>query len=154
MGQLQASNRSNRWANSKILGQPCEFQVSAAGGGPAASVDLTTLLATKARTAVEHSLNGLVASANARPRLAWKVVGESERDAKLSQKLGRLQPFIAVFAQECMGLGNLHLLGQPNTFLGEAPRNVTTTTLRAEPAGPGLTVELRPMEVRAFVLTF
>jgi hypothetical protein len=55
-----------------------------------------------------------------------------------------------------MGLGNLHLLGQPNTFLGEAPRNVTTTTttLRAEPAGPGLTVELRPMEVRAFVLTF
>jgi hypothetical protein len=27
----------------------------------------------------------------------------SEKDAKLAQKLGQLQPFIAVFPQECMG---------------------------------------------------
>jgi hypothetical protein len=32
---------------------------------------------------------------------------------KLAQKLGRLQPFVAVFQQECMGqaLANLHFLG-------------------------------------------
>ena len=28
---------------------------------------------------------------------------QSEKDAKLAQKLGRLQPFLAVFPQECMG---------------------------------------------------
>jgi hypothetical protein len=28
---------------------------------------------------------------------------ESEKGAKLAQKLGQLQPFAAVFAQECMG---------------------------------------------------
>ena len=27
----------------------------------------------------------------------------SEKDAKLAQKLGQLQPFIAVFPQECVG---------------------------------------------------
>jgi hypothetical protein len=27
----------------------------------------------------------------------------SEKDAKLAQKLGQLQPFMAVFSQECMG---------------------------------------------------
>ena len=27
----------------------------------------------------------------------------SEKDAELAQKLGQLQPFIAVFPQECMG---------------------------------------------------
>jgi hypothetical protein len=27
----------------------------------------------------------------------------SEKDARLAQKLGQLQPFIAVFPQECMG---------------------------------------------------
>ena len=41
--------------------------------------------------------------------------GASEKDVKLAQKLGQLQPFIAVFPQECMA--NLRLLGQPNTFL-------------------------------------
>jgi hypothetical protein len=30
-------------------------------------------------------------------------VGASEKDAKLAQKLVQLQPFIAVFPQECMG---------------------------------------------------
>ena len=39
----------------------------------------------------------------------------SEKDAKLAQNLGQLQRFIAVLPQECMA--NLHLLGQPNTFL-------------------------------------
>ena len=79
--------------------------------GSPATVDLTTLLAKRARTAVEHSLNGLTASANARTRLVWKVAGESQMRSN-------------------------------------------TTTPAWEPTGPGLTVELSPMEVRAFVLTF
>jgi hypothetical protein len=29
--------------------------------------------------------------------------GQSEKDAKLAQKLGRLQPLTAVFPQECVG---------------------------------------------------
>jgi hypothetical protein len=29
------------------------------------------------------------------------VLSTSEKDAKLAQKLGQLQPFIAVFSQEC-----------------------------------------------------
>jgi hypothetical protein len=29
--------------------------------------------------------------------------GASEKDAKLAQKLGQLQPFMVVFPQECMG---------------------------------------------------
>ena len=33
------------------------------------------------------------------------------KDAKLAQKLGQPQPFIAVFPQECMGHSNFHLLG-------------------------------------------
>jgi hypothetical protein len=28
---------------------------------------------------------------------------ESEKDAKLAQRLGQLQPFIAILPQECMG---------------------------------------------------
>jgi hypothetical protein len=39
----------------------------------------------------------------------------SEKYAKLAQKLGKLQSFIAVFPQKCMA--NLYILGQPNTFL-------------------------------------
>jgi hypothetical protein len=38
-----------------------------------------------------------------------------EKAAASAQKLGQLQPFVAVFPQECMA--NLHILGQPNTFL-------------------------------------
>jgi hypothetical protein len=38
-----------------------------------------------------------------------------EKDAKLAQKLGQLQPFIAVYPQECMG--QLASFDQPNTFL-------------------------------------
>jgi hypothetical protein len=38
-------------------------------------------------------------------RSGWPA---SEKDAKLAQKLGQLQPFIAVYQHECMG--------QPNTF--------------------------------------
>ena len=33
---------------------------------------------------------------------AWRC-RKSEKDAKLAQKLGQLQPFIAVFPQQCMG---------------------------------------------------
>jgi hypothetical protein len=33
----------------------------------------------------------------------------------LAQKLGQLQPFIAVFPNKCMA--NLHLLGRPDTLL-------------------------------------
>ena len=44
---------------------------------------------------------------------------QDEKDAKLAQKLGQLQPFIAAFPQECIW-GNLHLLGQPNTFFSLA----------------------------------
>ena len=47
----------------------------------------------------------------------------SEKDAKLAQKLGQLQPFIAVFPQECMR--HLHLLGQPNTFFARDGRGLT-----------------------------
>jgi hypothetical protein len=37
-----------------------------------------------------------------RPQLR-ELAGCSEKDAKLTQKLGQLQPFVAVFPQECMG---------------------------------------------------
>ena len=39
----------------------------------------------------------------------------SEKDAKLAQQLGQLQPFTAVFPQEAWA--NWHILGQANTFL-------------------------------------
>ena len=40
----------------------------------------------------------------------------SEKDANLAQKLGQLQPFLAVFPQACMGQ-LASSLGQPDTFL-------------------------------------
>jgi hypothetical protein len=46
----------------------------------------------------------------------------SEKDAKLAQKLGQLQPFIAVLPRNAWP--NLHLLGQPNTFLAEGERQI------------------------------
>ena len=49
----------------------------------------------------------------------WSVAAAtSENDAKLAQKLRQIQPFIAVFSPECMA--NLHILGQPNSFLATA----------------------------------
>ena len=42
-----------------------------------------------------------------------------EKDAKSAQKLGQLQPFGAVFPQECIW-ANLHLLGRPDTLLALA----------------------------------
>ena len=48
------------------------------------------------------------------------VLGESEKDAKSAQKLGQLQPFIAVFLQ---AWANMHLLGQPNTSLAHDARS-------------------------------
>jgi hypothetical protein len=54
------------------------------------------------------------------PRIAFPDLGESRpfqpgcwKDAKLAQKLGQLQPSIAVLSHECMG--QLAYLGQPNT---------------------------------------
>ena len=45
----------------------------------------------------------------------------SEKDAKLAQKLGQLQPFIVVLHRNTWA--DLHFLGQPNTFLDRrAPR--------------------------------
>jgi hypothetical protein len=63
------------------------------------------------------------------PRLRrhGRVVGrQSEKDAKLAQKLGQLQPFIAVFLPECMG--NLRFWGltsfllQPSGWFGARDR--------------------------------
>ena len=47
----------------------------------------------------------------------------SEKDTKVAQKLGQLQPFTAVFPQEYSRMwANVHLLGQPNSFLARAGR--------------------------------
>ena len=46
--------------------------------------------------------------------------GPSEKDAVSAQKLGQLQPFIAVSSQECTGqLASFG--GQPNRFCAPAP---------------------------------
>ena len=58
----------------------------------------------------------------------------SKRDAKLAQKLGRLQPFIAVLPQECMA--NLHLLGQPDTLLAPVVLQRARGGARARGAPP------------------
>ena len=50
---------------------------------------------------------------------AGSIGHKSEKDTELDQKLGQLQSFIAVFPQE-YAWANLHLLGQPNTFLARA----------------------------------
>ena len=68
-----------------------------------------------------------------------------EKDATLAQKLGQLQPFVAVFPQECTG--QLASLGQPNTFLafvitivvrcsGEELPLVMTTVMRCSDGYP------------------
>ena len=41
--------------------------------------------------------------AGATARRQAQAAAKSEKDAKLAQKLGQLQPFIAVFLQECTG---------------------------------------------------
>jgi hypothetical protein len=46
------------------------------------------------------------------------LASPSEKDANLPQKLGQLQPFLAVFLHEYMG--QLAHLGQPNTLLDPA----------------------------------
>ena len=48
------------------------------------------------------------------------TVYPSEKDTKLAQKLGQLQPLIAVSYSHRNVWANLHLLGQPNTFLAPA----------------------------------
>ena len=63
----------------------------------------------------------------------WLLHGaclNSEKDAKLAQELGQLQPCIAVFPRNMWA--NLHLLGQPNTILSCScrawPRGGTVST--------------------------
>ena len=45
------------------------------------------------------------------------MMRSSEKDTKLAQKLGQLEPFIAVFPQECMG--QLAYFGPTNTSLAQ-----------------------------------
>ena len=70
------------------LGQPCEFLVRRA------RIAVLSNAAQACRLVVGY--------------LGFMAVGiavflSSEKDAKLAQKLGQLQPFIPVFLQECMG---------------------------------------------------
>jgi hypothetical protein len=59
----------------------------------------------------------------------------SEKDAKLAQKLGQLQPFLAVFRYSHRNARtNLHILGQPNTVLVSAG---ASAVLRGRPAARG-----------------
>ena len=58
----------------------------------------------------------------------------SEKDAKLAQKLGQLQPFIAVSHRNAWA--NWHLLGQPNTFLAAVLRGVRRRGVHRPRAGP------------------
>jgi hypothetical protein len=62
-----------------------------------------------------------VADGDGRPRAAATAGphrGASEKAAKLTQKLGQLQPFIAVMLYPHRNAwANLHILGQPNIFL-------------------------------------
>ena len=51
----------------------------------------------------------------------------SEQDAKLAQKLGQLQTFLAVSPQERRV--NLHLLGLPTTFLARVTSSRAHTSL-------------------------
>jgi hypothetical protein len=76
----------------------CPRQVRGAGGaGRGAGPGLTVLLA-----------RGLHAQA------------QSEKDARLAQKLGQHQPFMTVFPLECMG--QLAPFGQSNIFLAQVAR--------------------------------
>ena len=47
------------------------------------------------------------------------VAAQVRKTPSLPRSWGNLQPFLAVFPQECMGCAwaKLHLLGRPNTFL-------------------------------------
>lgn len=75
-----------------------------------AQVSLATLFATKATSAEEYSLNGLLPIAKTRQRLVWKVAGESTTPP-------------------------------PTLNLGT-------------PQGSQMTVQLAPMEVKAYMLRF
>ena len=63
--------------------------------------------------------------------------GASEKDARLAQKLGQLQPFLAALPQEWNVRANSHLLSQPNIFLAAVPgrRIEFTVPLHASMAG-------------------
>jgi hypothetical protein len=54
--------------------------------------------------------------AHRQPVRRWALSDVSEKDAKIAQTSGQLQPFVVVFSQECMG-PLPSILGQANTFL-------------------------------------
>ena len=59
------------------------------------------------------------------------VQPSNEKDAKLAQKLGQLQPF-ALYSRR-NAWANLHLSGQPKTFLAMLPRSMSANHGRHAP---------------------
>ena len=62
------------------------------------------------RPSPTHAVEHEPAEASPELRVRWRLQpedlharGAGEKDAKLAKTLGKLQPFIAVFPQECMG---------------------------------------------------
>ena len=99
----------------------CGLWCRRARSGPAALRDRGRRLRGAGRGARRRRAGGRGADQpGPRPERARRARA-SEKDAELAQKLGQLQPFLAVFSQECMA--NLHLLGQPNTFRAARPRS-------------------------------
>jgi hypothetical protein len=72
--------------------------VRAAGGRRRRSRTAPRVALARART--EHAGRS---ACNMALTSRFGMVAMSEKDAMLAQKLGQLQPFIAVFPQECMG---------------------------------------------------
>ena len=62
--------------------------------------------------------------ANAEPSGGHRRDPEGEKDAKLAQKFGQIQPFIAAYSHRNARRANLHRLGQPNTFLAAGARQI------------------------------
>ena len=52
---------------------------------------------------IDYNLSGSNDRRLGRFGIDWNIRESSEKATKLAQKLGQLQPFIAVFRQECMG---------------------------------------------------
>ena len=72
----------------------------------------------------------------------------SEKEAEFVQKLGQLQPFIAVFSPECMGQLE-HLWGRPDTFLAARVDELLRSPGYEPAAGWGVTFEGAPVDFAA-----
>jgi hypothetical protein len=114
---LQLYSHRNAWANLHLLGQPNTL-LAKGGARPAAHPH-----GPRGRPCPSPRLgpprNVFLGPRNsyccqARCKSRWKIYSRaplggfgsralSEKDAELAQKLGQLQPFLAVFPQECMG---------------------------------------------------